>query len=103
MNTINDFGDAVWTSLSGAMALLFAAVPRVLAFLAIVIIGWIIASLVARAVGALLRSVSFNSLAQRSGFSGFIHDMGVKDDALVDVEVLVVGTSGAVYDDLELE
>ena len=82
MNTaINDFGDAVMASLSGALALIFTAVPKLLAFLVIVIVGWLIATLIARAIAAMLRSVSFNSLAQSSGFSAFVHDMGITTDA----------------------
>lgn len=61
--------------------MMFAAVPKVLAFLLIVIVGWLIASLIAKAIAAVLRSVNFNALAQSSGFSAFVHDMGVKTDA----------------------
>jgi hypothetical protein len=53
----------------------------VLGFLVILIIGWIVASLLAGAVAALLRAVRFNDLAQRSGFAGFVHNMGVRKDA----------------------
>ena len=81
MNQARDFGDAIMTSLSGAMAMLFGAVPKILAFLAIVIVGWLIASLAARAIAAVLRGVNFNQLAQTSGFSTFIHDMGMQTDA----------------------
>jgi len=42
--------------------------PRYPAALPILLIGWLIANLIARAVAALLRAVRFNQLAQRSGF-----------------------------------
>jgi hypothetical protein len=57
-----------------------AAIPRVLGFLVILIIGWLIAGLLAAAVAALLRAVRFNDLAQRSGLAGFVHSMGVRKD-----------------------
>lgn len=39
------------------------------------------ASLIGKGVAALLRGVKFNDLAQRSGFSDFVHRMGVKTDS----------------------
>jgi hypothetical protein len=64
-----------------ALELILAAIPKVIAFILIAIVGWIIASLVARAVEGLLRSVRFNDLAQRSGFGGFVANTGVTTDA----------------------
>jgi small-conductance mechanosensitive channel len=52
----------------------------VIAFVLIVIIGCIIASLIARAVEALLRGIRFNDMAQRSGFGGFVASTGVTTD-----------------------
>ena len=78
---IRDTGEAVLTSLAAALAVFLSAIPKVIGFLVILIIGWIIASLLASAVTALLRGVRFNDLAQRSGLSGFIQQMGVRTDA----------------------
>lgn len=78
---IQDWGEAIMTSLAGALAVLLAAIPRIFGFLIILLIGWIIAGLLARAVAALLRAVRFNDLALRSGFSGFVQQMGVRTDA----------------------
>jgi hypothetical protein len=47
----------------------------------ILVIGWIVASAIAAAVAAILRAVKFNDLANRSGFSGFVRNMGVHTDA----------------------
>ena len=69
------------TSLTGAMALFFAAIPRVVGFVLILIIGWFLASLIGKGISALLHAVNFNSLAERAGFSGFVRKMGVKTDA----------------------
>lgn len=78
---VNDWGTAVMTSISNALAMFMAAIPRVLGFVVVLIIGWLIASAIAAAVSALLRGVNFNGLAQRSGFSGFVNKMGVQRDS----------------------
>ena len=78
---VTNWGDALITSVSSALAMFLGAIPRVIGFLAILIIGWIIAGLLASAVAAILRSVRFNDLAQRSGFSSFVKNMGVDTDA----------------------
>src|ERR671932_592487 len=78
---ITDWGVAVMTSLTAALALLLSAIPKVIGFLVILLIGWLIASAIAKVVSALLHGVNFNGLAQRSGFSGFVHQMGIRRDA----------------------
>ena len=77
---ITDWGAAIMTSLTAALTMFLAAIPRVIGFLVILIIGWLIAGLLAAAVAALLRAVRFNDLAQRSGLAGFVHSMGVRKD-----------------------
>jgi hypothetical protein len=69
------------TSISAALVLLLGAIPRIIGFAVIVIIGWIIASALAAGVAALLRAVKFNDLAQRAGIGGFIKNMGVRTDS----------------------
>src|SRR5207244_12712860 len=54
---VRDWGDAIWTSTAQALALFLAAIPKVIAFLIILAVGWLIASVVARAAAALLRGV----------------------------------------------
>jgi len=78
---VRDWGEAFLTSMAGALALLLGAIPKIIGFLVILIIGWIISGVLATAVASLLRAVRFNDLAQRSGFSGFIHQMGIQQDA----------------------
>ena len=78
---ITDWGAAVMTSLTAALSLFLAAIPRVIGFLVILVIGWLIAGLLASATAALLRAVKFNDLAQRSGLSGFVQNMGLRTDA----------------------
>ncbi|MBX9840897.1 MAG: hypothetical protein K2Z80_03710 [Xanthobacteraceae bacterium] len=79
--TVRDFSDATLTSLAAAMALFFAAIPKIIGFLVVVIIGWIVAALIASAIAAVLRRVRFNELAVQSGFSGFIQNTGMQTDA----------------------
>jgi small-conductance mechanosensitive channel len=78
---VTDWATAVMTSLAAALALLLEAIPKILGFLVILIIGWFIASLLAKAVSALLRAVRFNDLAQRAGLSDFVRQMGLGTDA----------------------
>lgn len=77
---VTDWGTAVMTSLTAALSLFLAAIPRVIGFLVIIIIGWLISGALAAGVAALLRAVRFNDLAQNSGFSGFVRNMGVRKD-----------------------
>jgi len=71
---------ALIASLTGALALAFDAIPRVIGFIIILIVGWLISGLLGGAVAALLRMVRFNDLAQRAGISGFVQRMGVRHD-----------------------
>lgn len=77
---IRDWGEAFTNSMAQALSLLLAAIPRIIGFLVIVAIGWFIATLIARAVAALLRSIRFNEMAERSGFAGFVANTGVQSD-----------------------
>jgi len=78
---VTTWGEALMTSGAAALAMFLGAVPRVLAFVLILLIGWLIASALAGVVAALLRAVKFNDLATRSGFAKFVHEMGVRTDA----------------------
>ncbi len=78
---VTDWGTAVMTSMAAALSLFLAAIPRIIGFIVILIIGWLIAGALAAAVAALLRAVRFNDLAQRSGLSGFVQNMGLRTDA----------------------
>ena len=69
------------TSLVGAMALFFAAIPRVIGFVLIILIGWFVATLLEKVVRGLLHAVKFDNLAQRAGLAGFVQKMGVQTDS----------------------
>jgi hypothetical protein len=77
---ISGWGAALTASLTTALSLLLGAIPRVIGFLVILIVGWLISGALATAVGGLLRAVKFNVLAQRSGFQAFILNMGLRTD-----------------------
>lgn len=82
MNTaVTDWSEAMMTSLTGAMALFFSAIPRVIGFVVIILIGWFVATLLEKIVRGLLHAVKFDGLAQRAGFAGFVQKTGVKTDA----------------------
>jgi len=66
---ITNWGHSLMASLSSAMALLFAAVPRVLGFLLILGIGWLVASLIEKVIVAMLRAVHFDGFAERAGLA----------------------------------
>jgi Conserved TM helix len=74
---LQDAGDAFQSALANVVAFL----PRLLAFLLVIVVGWLIASLLAAGVTTLLRAIRFNELSQRSGLSEFIRNMGIRATA----------------------
>lgn len=78
---INAWGAALTTSLATALGLFLGAIPRIIGFLVILIIGWLIAGALAAGVAALLRAIKFNVMAQNAGIQGFINNMGLRTDA----------------------
>jgi hypothetical protein len=78
---VRDMGETLRVSLAGAINTFLFALPRLLACLAVLIAGWVLSSLLARGVAALLHSIKFNELARRSGFADFVRNMGVRQDA----------------------
>jgi hypothetical protein len=69
------------TSLAAAMALFFTAIPKIFGFIVILIVGWLVASLIGKAIKAILRSVHFNDMASRSGIADFVAKSGSKTDS----------------------
>lgn len=81
MSAISSWGVAIITSLSAALALVFAFIPKLLGFLVILLIGWLVASALSRAVTFLLRKVGFDRIATRIGLTRLEQQMGVRVDA----------------------
>jgi hypothetical protein len=77
----NDWGTALMTSVASALALFLAAIPRVIGFVLILLIGWFVAGLLAAAVARVLRTVRFNDMAQRAGLVDFVRNTGIHTDA----------------------
>jgi hypothetical protein len=66
--TISNWGDAIFLGISNAVNTFLAAIPQVIGALLIILIGWIVASIVARVVTAALRRTSVDRLfAQHAG------------------------------------
>lgn len=78
---VTDWGTSLMASLTGAMSLFFAAIPRLFGFIVIVIVGWIVSALLAKAIAMLLRKTHFNQLAERSGFADFVGKTGTETDS----------------------
>ena len=76
--SIRDTGEAIRASLANALGMFLGAIPRIIGSAVVLIIGSFVASLIAKGAAALLRSIKFNDLAQRSGFAGFVPNMGFR-------------------------
>lgn len=75
------FTETVMASMTGAFAVLFTIVPRLLAFIVIVAVGWFLSGLVAKGVRALLGALRFDEIARRTGIAEFIEQMNSDADA----------------------
>ena len=76
MQAVSSWGEAFLTSMSGALMVFMAAIPKIIAFALILIVGWFIAGLIAKGIAVLLRKIKFNEIAQRAGIAGFMESMG---------------------------
>ena len=79
-DVLSQWSEAIMSSLATAMGLLFSAAPKILGFVFIVLIGWLLATLVEKGVATLLRTIRFNELAERSGLANFVRKMGTESD-----------------------
>src|SRR6266550_3122712 len=67
-------------SLYGILGMILRGLVKLIGFLLIIVIGWFISSLVAKAIVALLRAIHFNDLADKLGLGGFARRMGTPTD-----------------------
>jgi hypothetical protein len=79
MPQITSFGQAVLVSITAALVAVLSFLPALVGAIILLIIGWFLADLLARVVGTLLRRIGFETVAQRTGVTGFIHLTGAKD------------------------
>src|SRR5215471_4571384 len=80
MQTITDWGQAILTSFTSALALVFGFIPKLIGFLVIILVGWLIATALGKAVTFLLRKVGFDNFSNRIGLTRFEQRMGIRLD-----------------------
>jgi len=80
MGVVTNWGQAVLTSLGNALNLVLTFIPKLIGFLVILLIGWLIASAVSKAVVFLLRKVGFDNMANRIGLTRMEQRMGMRLD-----------------------
>jgi hypothetical protein len=78
---IQNWGTAIFNALANTVNLILTFIPRLFGFLVILIIGWIIAALLSRAVTWLLRRIGFDRMSDRIGLTRFEQRMGVRMDS----------------------
>ncbi len=76
-------GDSIRTSFAQALGAMVAWLPRLLAFIVIVLIGWIVSALLARVISTVLRTIRFKDIMARIGIGGFLGRMRPGLDASV--------------------
>lgn len=81
MTTVTNWGTAIISSFAGALALVVAFIPKLVGFLVILIIGWIVAALLAKGVTLLLRRVGFERMSDRMGLTRLEQRMNIRMDA----------------------
>lgn len=77
---ITNWGTSIFNALSNAVNLILTFIPRIIGFLVILLVGWIVATLVSKGVTFLLRKVGFDRMANRVGLNRFEQRMGVSMD-----------------------
>src|SRR5207302_5382793 len=80
MPVVTNWGDAILTALANALNLVLTFIPKFIGFLVILLVGWIIASVVSRALTLLLRKIGFDRLSDRIGLTRLEQQMGVRMD-----------------------
>jgi Conserved TM helix len=78
---VQNWGQAILNALSNALNLVLTFIPRLFGFLVILLVGWIIAILLSKALTLLLRKVGFDRMSERIGLTRFEQRMGVKMDS----------------------
>src|SRR5436309_15797762 len=77
---ITNWGTAIINAFANALNLVLTFIPKFIGFLVILLVGWIIASLVSRALTMLLRKIGFDRLSERIGLTRLEQQMGVRMD-----------------------
>src|SRR5207237_9983468 len=77
---VTNWGEAIITALASALDLVLTFIPKFIGFLVILLVGWIIASVVSRALTFLLRKIGFDRLSNRIGLTRLEQQMGLRMD-----------------------
>jgi hypothetical protein len=81
MATISNWGEAIISALGNALDLVLTFIPRLIGFLVILLVGWLIATAVSKAVTFLLRKIGFDRLGDRICLTRLEQRMNVRMDA----------------------
>ena len=76
LQPIQDIGDAVLVAITDALRNFLGFLPQLIGAVIVLIIGWIVASIVAGLVQRGLQAVGFERAAQSSGIAGFVSQSG---------------------------
>ena len=79
MPLVANIGEAFLVSIAAALTALLAFLPALIGAIIILVIGWFLSGLVARLVTTLLRRLGFETVAQKTGVSGFITMTGARE------------------------
>ncbi len=80
MTVVTNWGEAILTALANTLNLVLTFIPRLLGFFVILLVGWLVATLVSKALTFLLRKIGFDRLGDRIGLTRLEQRMGVKMD-----------------------
>ncbi len=76
MDTVNNWGDAVMVSVTGALQNFLGFLPQLIGAILILVLGWIIAGLLAGVVEKVLKTIGFEKAAESTGIAGFVKQAG---------------------------
>lgn len=77
---VQDIGDAVLISITEALRNFLGFLPNLVGAIIILVIGWILAGLIAKLVRKALETVGFERAAERAGISGFVRKSGAGEE-----------------------
>ncbi len=80
MATVTNWGDAILASFINAVNLILTFIPRIIGFLVILLVGWLLAIAISKAVVWLLRRIGFDNMANRIGLTRFDQRVGLHLD-----------------------
>jgi len=81
MNTVTNWGTAIVASFAAALTLVLSFIPKLVGFLVILVIGWIVAALLSKGITLLLQKVGFDRMSERMGLTRLEQRMNVRLDA----------------------